>query len=110
MLLQNVWAGDGGIRIHDHYLLIDKPMPIPQTTGLILKNISYRGNKLTLDINSTHISFRVNLLSSEALHLHCSKHQKVLKLVLNEVVVLESDQTFMLKSISTGNDAIFSVD
>ena len=58
--LQSVFAGYGGIRLaRDGSLLLKNPLPPPNCTTMRLRQLSYRGNTLQLDITRTEWSVAV---------------------------------------------------
>ena len=98
-MLQNVWAGYGGIRIHEQGLIINHPTPLPDSTGLILRNVAFRGGLLLVDINATHVS--ITLLSSGQMALTVRTEDNVdHSLNLKIALVVLNNQTLLLYSSS----------
>lgn len=55
--LQSVFAGYGGIRLaRDGSLLLKNPVPPPNCTAMRLRQLSYRGNLLTVEVMRTEWS------------------------------------------------------
>ena len=58
--LQSVFAGYGGIRLaRDGSLLLNNPLPPPNCTTMRLRQLSYRGNVITVVITRTGWSVAV---------------------------------------------------
>ena len=97
LFLQAVWAGYGGLRIREQGLELNYPSTLPNSTALVLHNVAFRGGRLRVGINLTHVSVTLlaNGAGSKALIVR-SQDSGDHELRLNVPFVAHSNQMFLV--------------
>eukprot|EP00039_Didymoeca_costata_P003219 m.66143 g.66143 ORF g.66143 m.66143 type:complete len:560 (-) comp11784_c0_seq2:129-1808(-) len=92
--MQSVWAGYGGIRFSSSALELKAPQPLPNSTKLVLRNVQYLGNKLTIEADEHYWSVVLMHASTTKLQIASdSKPGKFSPLVLDSMVEFQSGES-----------------